>query len=121
MYENRLIATAPMAIKNARITRATAMPNRNTFCWYSFGTARVDMMMRSTMGLSTERPFSISRANDARTRRHPDPHRRAHDAATPHLSVGERPIRPVRPARPRRTRRAHHRAALSPSLDRVTA
>lgn len=50
----------PRAMKTPRATRAIATPTSRTFCWNSFGTAKVVMMMRKTNRLSTDNAFSVN-------------------------------------------------------------
>lgn len=54
------MAAAPTAMNAPRITSARTMPMVSTFCWYSRGTAKVDMMITKTNRLSTLRAFSVT-------------------------------------------------------------
>jgi hypothetical protein len=58
MNENVEISAAPRAMKMARMTSATRIPNVSTRCWCSAGTANVDMTTTNTNRLSTDRLFS---------------------------------------------------------------
>ena len=56
---NCSMAAAPTTMKTVRRASATAMPISSTFCWYSRGTAKLDMMMTKTKRLSTLSAFSV--------------------------------------------------------------
>ncbi len=58
MKENSARSVAPSAMRIARSTSASRIPNVRTSCWYLSGTANVDMMITKTKRLSTDRLFS---------------------------------------------------------------
>lgn len=58
MNEKAEINAAPRAMKTARMTSATRIPNVSTRCWYSVGTAKVERNTTNTKRLSTDKLFS---------------------------------------------------------------
>ena len=53
------MTAAPRAMKIPRMTRASTIPHSSTVCWYSRGTANLDMMITKTNRLSIDSEYSV--------------------------------------------------------------